>query len=84
MKETCSQPKIICQSKLYIFIIKRYVLIEHHLFISKRYVLVKTLIFHLQKTYVNQNTTSSSPRGMFPHTRKELKQYEATHSLYHF
>jgi len=40
--------------------------LKHHLFISKRYVLIETSILHLQEIYVNQNTTSSSPRGMFP------------------
>jgi hypothetical protein len=66
MKETCSQPRIMCQSKLYLFTTKRYVLIETPLIPLKRYVLVETSFFHLQEIYVNQNTTSSSPRGMFP------------------
>jgi len=49
MKETYSQPKIMCQSNLYLFITKRYVLIE-------------TPPIHLQEICVSQNINSSSPR----------------------
>jgi hypothetical protein len=51
MKETCSQPKIMCQSKLYLFTTKRYVLIE-------------TPPIHLQEVCVSQNINSSSRRNI--------------------
>jgi len=51
MKETYSQPKIMCQSKLYLFTTKRYVLIE-------------TPPIHPQEVCVSQNINSSSPRNI--------------------
>jgi hypothetical protein len=39
---------------------------EQNLFITKSYVLIQTLVLHNQEICVNQNTTYSFPRGMFP------------------
>jgi len=39
---------------------------EQNLFITKSYVLIQTLVVHNQEICVNQNTTYSFPRGMFP------------------
>jgi hypothetical protein len=48
-----------------LFTTKRYVSIQT--LPIQKYVSIKTLILHLQEIYVNQNTTSSSPRNyMFP------------------
>jgi hypothetical protein len=39
---------------------------EQNLFTTKNYVLIQTLSIHNQEVCVNQNTTCSSPRSMFP------------------
>jgi hypothetical protein len=51
MKETCSQPRVMCQSKFYPFT-------------TERYVFIKTPLVHLQEVCVNRNTTFSFPRCM--------------------
>jgi hypothetical protein len=51
MKKTYSQPRIMCQSKLYLFTTKRYVLIE-------------TPPIHLKEVCVNRNINFSSPRNI--------------------
>jgi hypothetical protein len=67
MKETCSQPKVMCQSKHRMFISKKHVLIETSpLHLQKVCVLIETPFFHFQEVCINRNTTSSFPRGMFP------------------
>ncbi len=66
MKETCSQTKVMCQSKFYMFTTKRYVLIETPNVHLQEYVSIKTPLLHLQEVCVNWITTFSSPRGMFP------------------
>jgi hypothetical protein len=39
---------------------------EHNMFTTKNYVSIQTLLVHNREVCVNQNTTYSSPRGMFP------------------
>jgi hypothetical protein len=38
---------------------------EHNMFTTKNYVSIQILLVHNQEVCVNQNTTYSSPRGMF-------------------
>jgi hypothetical protein len=39
---------------------------EHNMFTTKNYVSIQLLLVHNREVCVNQNTTYSFPRGMFP------------------